>query len=788
MNIDFQEKMLIVCENNYRKNILKVLSQKHLFLNVKIMSKREFIENLCFKYREDTLYYVTNKYNIKPGIAKKYLDNLYYLNDKESYKSQKLIFLENLKKDLEENNYLIKSKFLYEDYKIYVIGYPYLTSYEEELIKKVGGMIIYPNDLNKSIFAYKFNTLDEEVEYIIKSIAKLISEGIDINKIKICNVSEDYYNSLERVSSFFKIPIKIPSSNTLYNSFIGQSFLKNYSNDLTKTIDLLDKEDENYNKIINICNKYASIIDKTKIKDLIIEDFKNTRIDNYQYKNYIELIDLFSPINDDEYIFLMNFNLSSIPKYLKDEDYITDNVRGELQEKNINTINEEIKNNTIKKIKSINKLVITYKLKSSKEDFYPSSLISELNITESVCENNILNSYSMILDKIEYAKNLDSFYKYGEVNNNLLIYQNSLPNTYNTYNNEYIKIRKDIFQKYFLNGINLSYTQIDKYNKCAFRYYLSYVLGLDKFEDTFETFIGSLFHDVLEKCFHSNLVVKEEVDNYIKEKCINLSKKEEFYINILIKDIEYVVDILNKQKEYTTFTNALYEKKITINLDKEIPFKFTGIIDKILYKEYNDKTLVSLIDYKTGNINIDLNYLPYGLSLQLPIYLYLVKKSNLFPNPTFTGFYLQYILNKDIIRDKDKNINEERENNLKLMGYSLNNMNLLKEFDTTMENSLLIKNMKLSSKGDFYHYAKVLSEDEINKIIDMVSDEIDKVSDKIINGEFPINPKKIGYDKNLGCAYCKFRDICYKKEEDHIILEDIKSLEFLRSEDYAEVD
>ena len=78
--------------------------------------------------------------------------------------------------------------------------------------------------------------------------------------------------------------------------------------------------------------------------------------------------------------------------------------------------------------------------------------------------------------------------------------------------------------------------------------------------------------------------------------------------------------------------------------------------------------------------------------MQLPIYLYLVVKSNIFNNPKIIGIYLQKILNNY------KNI-EDKEISLKLNGYSINDENLLNVFDPTYENSLYIKGMKKSKNG-----------------------------------------------------------------------------------------
>ena len=69
---------------------------------------------------------------------------------------------------------------------------------------------------------------------------------------------------------------------------------------------------------------------------------------------------------------------------------------------------------------------------------------------------------------------------------------------------------------------------------------------------------------------------------------------------------------------------------------------FIGFIDKLMYKELDDEIIASVVDYKTNkNIEIDKDIMKYGLSLQLPSYLYLIKHSKDFtkevkmemPNP-----------------------------------------------------------------------------------------------------------------------------------------------------------
>ena len=144
----------------------------------------------------------------------------------------------------------------------------------------------------------------------------------------------------------------------------------------------------------------------------------------------------------------------------------------------------------------------------------------------------------------------------------------------------------------------------------------------------------------------------------------------------------------------------------------------------------------------------------YGLNIQLPIYLYLSNYLNL-RNVLYSGFYLQ----KFNITDKD----------YRLIGYSNSNRDILSILDSGYDNSKIIKGMKTLKDGSFSRYTKVLGNDEINKIIDTTKEKIEEVIDNIKNNKFDINPKVDG-DKNIGCDYCKFRDICFVKKKNKVMI------------------
>ena len=54
--------------------------------------------------------------------------------------------------------------------------------------------------------------------------------------------------------------------------------------------------------------------------------------------------------------------------------------------------------------------------------------------------------------------------------------------------------------------------------------------------------------------------------------------------------------------------------------------------------------------------------------------------------------------------------------------------------------------------------------------------------DVILSRDFAINPKRID-NKNIGCEFCKFREICFYKEEDLVDFPKANYKEFLKEKE-----
>ena len=733
---DIKNETIIICNESDKEKIL----MRNKLINIKVMSMNQFISKYCFDYDDDAIIYVMEKYNVKYEIALVYIKNLYYIEDKK-YNIKKLDFLVNLKKELDENK-LLKYNKLFREYinNVNVIIYGIrLGKYELNILKDIKYNYI-EKDLNRYEHTiYSFDTMEEEVEYVAYNICKLIDDGVNVKNIKLTNVDGSYYNTIIRIFSLFGLKVNVPYMSSLASFSYVKNFIRLYNeNDLNYAIENIDKNNKLYENIIDVINKYI----KYNNKDLIVYKLEHTNVSSYKYDNGIEIIDFLEyDCSDLDYVFMLGFNDGIIPNSYKDIDYITDNIKNFVNLDTTKDKNKYLREDILKSIYNIKNLIITYKLKDTKRTFYPSSMCMYFNVVSGNVDTD--SSYSEVYNKIKLTRSIDNYIKYGYKDKQFDVLYNNFNVNYNTFNNEYSLINR------VMDKLTLSYSKMQIYNKCAFRYYLSDVLRLDIFEENFSTVIGSMVHYVMEKCLSNDDM---DTDRYVLEFLGDrkLSNKEKFFLEKYKVCIKELLEQVILEREYGSYDKAMYEEKIDVNYGDNI--KFTGIIDKILYKEDGDNTYVTLIDYKTGNDDISLKYLNYGLNIQLPIYLYLSNYLNL-RNVLYSGFYLQ----KFNIIDKD----------YRLIGYSNSDRNILSVLDNNYDNSKIIKGMKTLKDGNFSSYTKILSNEDINKIKDITKEKIEEVINNIKNNKFDINPKISG-DKNIGCDYCKFRDICFVKKKDKV--------------------
>lgn len=798
MNYDVLENdSILIVPSQIKEKILTEMDKKSKLFNVKLMEINEFKRKYFFDYTTETIFYVMKHYNYDYEFSLDIINNLYFLSS-ENYDHEKLKFLLNTKNELINNNLLIFDnvfKIALGNKKIYVYGYDYINNFYKKAFSTLNVNYIDQNISKFNHDIMEFDTIQDEVIFVANKICELIENKIELNKIKIINPSSDYNATIKRIFNLFNLPFYF-NNNYLISTKISNNFFEILSNDIVETLEKLNEtislndelEQTEYNQIVKICNKYNWCSNFLDIKNNLIYEFSNTKIDIKKEANYIEFVSLENNFfYDDEYVFLIGFNQNTYPKTVKDDDFLNDEVKKFLSLETTTEINKINYNILVNKLYSIKNFFISYKLKSPFNSFYRSQIIDDLNLN--VVKNYNCNiHYSVLNDKLKLAITLDNYLKYGEESQDLeLLYSNYPSINYKTYNNQYTKIDENLFRKYLNNKLSLSYSSINNFYKCSFRYYMENILNLQISSNEFSLFIGNLFHYILSIMYNGDFNFSDSFKTYVNENYEFNTYKERFFINKLKKELEFIIDNIKEQDKFTNFDSHKFEQLIKIDLSKDnYDITFKGIIDKISYKKEAGNTLISIIDYKTGNPNLNLNNIIYGIDMQLCIYAYLSSKLKLFANPLLVGIYLQKILNNEININKNKQYITMKQENLKLQGYSNSNESILKVFDNTYTDSKLIKGMKVSSKG-FYAYSKVFDQAMLNSILNIVENNIDEARDKILNREFYINPKKIGVKNLMGCENCTYKELCFMTEDNIINLKEYKNLEFLK-DDVNEMD
>ena len=726
---------LLITQNHIKEEILKKWSKEKKLIKTKFMTLEELKKNIFPTYDEKSIYYLMKKYNLNYSLVKEYLENI-FINENQ---------ITEYRKELEKENLLINKKFNYKS--IGIIGYDNIEPYIKEKLNNYNVDYIKQNQETNETITYEFGSLEEELVYASEKIIE------DLKKIRIQDMylvipNEEYKIELSRIFKLYNIPLNIKNTQSIYSTKTSQDFLKELKNskDIEKALNNTTKN-ETYNQIINIINKYTFIkeIDKTYI-EIIENELKQTNIKEIEIEGALKVINIDKIYDKNKYYYILGFNQNIIPKIHEDSGLITDKIKK--QNKMFTSIEKnKQEKEKIKQILNYPNIYISYKLKDNYNSYYPSSLIEDLNIEVKRVKPkyNHSNSYNKLL----LSALLDDYINYNEEDKKINYLYPTYENiNYKTYDNKYKITNKEIIKNYLNKELTLSYSSMNNYFLCPFKFYIENILKINKRENTFPILIGNLFHNILQNLYNEDFNLDNIFTNYLKD--IELTPKERFYSKKLKEIIKQDIEVIKMQDNHTKFKTKQTEKRITLQKTKNI--KFTGIVDKIS----NLDNYIIITDYKTGTPNTTLDNIEDGLNMQLPVYIYLIK-NGLDKEKQIVGFYLQKLINKSYTE-------EETINNLKLNGYTINNEQIIEKIDNTYEDSKIIKGMK-KTKNNFYSYTKLITQEEIKKIEEITNKNINKVIKAIEDADFKINPKRLN-NELISCKYCKYKDLCFYKEED----------------------
>ncbi len=751
---------IIITPNNIKPYLIKEIRKNNPFCNVKFISKQELLNAYFFNYDEKAIYFLHEKYNLSYANAKEILDNLKCLDIEIAKNEIKLkdfiVYYNDLKNNklLEFDNLFFN---LFKDKNVYVFGY-HKDDLDLKILNKLNIKYEFIN-IEKNNYkpqVYSFLSMDEEIDYLFISIGKLISENIDLSHIFIYEIPSEYESSVLKYKELYNLPINLDYSYKLSTSEIYNRFINYYlkTKDLKASFEKIENiNSKDVEKISNIIVKINDINPKKEeIIDLLNYFAKNTTIKYKTYKNGINIIDSSYIISDDDYVFMIGFNSNNYPTVNKDNSIISDEIKEKLGQNTSIIKNKINKENLINFISASKNLIISFKEKHNSKECFKSNLINELNLE--IKSGELGNKrYSKKALEIEIVKYKDILSNYN-IKNEYVDAISDKELGYKLFDNKFkqpnLKINGDLL---------LSYTSVSDYYGCPFKYFIERVLNIGEFENKFRTKLGNVCHKILEDTVKENIPFdKINLDDFNELFDKNfITSKEKYYGKRLVNQM---YDVIKKNQEFELEYKFIPKAEEEFKIDIDEKTKLVGKIDRYLIDDNNH---VIIVDYKTGEVHFDERLLKYGLSLQLPIYDYLLTDKY---NYVVLGIYIQKIIDK-----------EEEEIDKKYLLDGVTNIDpkfikiLLKDIKEK-EASKYIKNLSFNNKGEINSKLKPYNE----KYKDIAKNKIIEANKKIRNFEFPIKPVAFNSAPPKSCDFCDHKDICFKNkwDEARYKLEEVK--------------
>lgn len=741
------------------------------FVDFKLLSKEDLLKGFFFEIDEKAVQFLMKEENIRYDIAKMYLENMYFLPDSKT-ENQKIAKLQDIKTKLEKAGLLLRDPYysrLFDKRQVFVYGYQVDDREIKYVLDSLSisystvGLMASKRPLSISHFA----TIEDEVRFCFNQIAGLVSQGIRIDDICIYDPPSDYDFILPTFSDYFGLPINMPKKTSLYSTRTGLRFiglLKNGQSP-TKALVTISESDDlvAYQIIQQAVSHYSEIgMSAAQIVEYFEKVLKASYLPDETYDHGIKI--LRSPVApDNSYVFILGFNEGSFPFTEKDQDYLSDSEKKSLGRVTSTEENTRRTDDLIYLLCSSPHIFLSYKDKSLSDSFFKSPLVNQLGM--SIVESPLSDTdYGQTWSAIRLASFLDSRYRYHYENPELKSYQSQLAIPYRKFDYRFKRVSAISEHE----QIRYSYSSIKTFYQCQFKYYMEHVLRLDPFEDNFFTKFGKLAHSVLESKYQPNFDFDKSFDEEISK--MSFTNKEGTMLVRLREDLRNVVLFNNEHEQNMDLRKVICEYRPTLKLSDDA--SIVGSIDKVVITGPNQE-YISLVDYKTGNDEFNHNLIQFGYSLQLPIYSLLASSDPLLSEKKLIGLYIQKIIPNKLVRPSGKDAVKFYFDQLKLGGISTDNISELITFDKSYMASRFIKAIRVTNDNVFYKNARVASRDVLDGYAQTAKSKIAEADSLIRQNDFKINPKKINSDES-SCKYCAFRDICFRKDEDIIILKSSK--------------
>ncbi len=383
-----------------------------------------------------------------------------------------------------------------------------------------------------------------------------------------------------------------------------------------------------------------------------------------------------------------------------------------------------------------------------------------------------------------------------------------------------IPLNPEIVQKLYGRELAISVSRLESFAGCAYRFFLTYGLKLKEDGDFEVTALdrGNVAHDVLD-LFGRGL----------KEHGLDWTTFTEEYLDEVLPGLLHDVaagynGALYFDNERNAGQLALLESILRNNLlflqyqvqkggyvpsAYELPFereesalggaakvRMQGRVDRMDLAEDGENLYVKILDYKTGDKDVNLGKIYSGEQLQLPLYMgqELERLSGEHPGKTVKpGAMLYYRVTEPVVKEEGAVLTEPERirdvrSEMRPKGMILDTTGncILIDREVAPFYASDVAKIKLNKDGSFGKGCDVFPEETMDLVIRYAQKLSMDMAERILKGDIEIRPTDD--TMRTTCDYCDYRESCpfdrnipgfrirlQKKEEDDQILEQMKN-------------
>jgi ATP-dependent helicase/nuclease subunit B len=189
----------------------------------------------------------------------------------------------------------------------------------------------------------------------------------------------------------------------------------------------------------------------------------------------------------------------------------------------------------------------------------------------------------------------------------------------------------------------------------------------------------------------------------------------------------------------------------------------SGKVDRVDLYRRDDQIFVRVVDYKTGKKTFSLEDLPYGLNMQMLLYLFAVCREAAvrYESKSAKPAGVLYLSTGSA---PAMPIGEKKLKALRMNGLLVRDAGVLAAMEQDGKGTFIPASLK---DGNIADNSSVASYQDFETIEMYTQALLGRMATRLLDGDIAAVPT--GAEKELSCRYCAYRRICRRKDEDPFV-------------------